>query len=303
MNWNPIEYRIFETISGSQMYGTATPTSDIDYRGVVIPPMEVLLDPLHGFEQKDSGFDEEDRTLYSLGKYFKLCADGNPNIVELLFAPEECWVYDWRDWYSVLNNRHLFISKKVKYTFTGYAFSQLHKIKQHRKWFIDPPKEKPTRKAYGLTDVPKISGEGLQAVSNIAFDLLEPCFRDEIRRELDYREAKQSWDNYMSWFKNRNPLRKDLEDKYGYDTKCALHLFRLMEEGRQLLLTGEIIFPLENAEELLEIRNGKYTYDEIIEKAKILESHFEEWYNQSILPHSPDWGKIRDLYFKLIQIQ
>jgi uncharacterized protein len=300
MNWNPIEHRIFETVSGSQMYGTSTPVSDIDYRGIVIPPKKILLDPFHGFEQKDSGFEEDDRTLYALGKYMKLCADGNPNIVELLFSPLECWTYSDERWDLIVENRDLFLSKKVKFTFTGYAYSQLHKIEQHRRWFIDPPKEKPTRKMFGLTDAPKISGEGLIAVANISFDLLEPSFRDEIRRELDYRNEKQSWDNYIAWFKNRNPKRKDLEDRFGYDAKCALHLFRLMFEGMELLLTGKICFPLEQRDELLEIRNGKYSYEEVIEKAKELEKNFDVWYDQSVLSHSPNWKKLEELYFEVI---
>jgi predicted nucleotidyltransferase len=300
MNWNIEDRIIFETISGSQLYGTSTPQSDTDYRGVCIPPKRVLLDPFHGFEQKDSGFEEEDRTIYNLAKYMKLCADGNPNIVELLFAPESCWRKHTEEWNWIIQNVDLFISKKVKFTFTGYAYSQLHKIEQHRRWFIDPPKEKPTRKKFGLSDAPRISGEGLIAVANIAFDLLEPTFRDEVKRELDYRAAKQSWDNYISWFDNRNPKRKDLEDRYGYDTKCAMHLFRLMHEGKELLLTGKIKFPLERCEELLEIRNGKYSYEEVIGKAKELESQFDEWYKLSKLPHSASWDKLQDLYMELI---
>lgn len=300
MEWDIEKYIIFETLSGSQMYGTSTPQSDTDYRGVCIPPHRILLDPFHGFEQKDSGFTEEDRTIYNLAKFVKLCADGNPNIIELLFAPESCWRSHTSAWTNLINNANLFLSKKVKYTFTGYAFSQLHKIKQHRKWFIDPPKEKPTRKTFDLSDTPKISGEGLQAISNVKFDLLEESFRDELRRELDYRETKTAWDNYISWFNNRNPKRKDLEDRFGYDTKCAMHLFRLMYEGKELLLTGKIAFPLEQRDELIEIRNGKYTYDEVIEKASCLEKEFETWYQQSVLPHGPDWKRLETLYFNLV---
>jgi predicted nucleotidyltransferase len=300
MEWDIEKYIIFETVSGSQMYGTSTPESDIDYRGVAIPPMEVLLDPFHGFEQKDSGFEEEDRTIYSLAKFLKLCADGNPNIIELLFSPHPCWTVCRREWLKLLEYRECFVSKKVKYTFTGYAFSQLHKIEQHRRWFIDPPKEKPTRKMFGLSDSPRISGEGLQAVSNIAFDLLEPAFRDEIRHELEYRNEKQSWDNYIAWFNNRNPKRKALEDKFGYDTKCAMHLFRLMFEGKELLLTGKITFPLEQKDELLEIRRGKYSYEEVIEKARELEKQFEDWYLESKLPYTANWKEIQKLYMSMI---
>ena len=85
MNFDVEKTRIFECVTGSRLYGTYTPESDYDYRGVCIPPMEILLHPFMNFDQKDSGFEEEDRAIYSLPKFFKICADSNPNIIELLF--------------------------------------------------------------------------------------------------------------------------------------------------------------------------------------------------------------------------
>jgi hypothetical protein len=182
----------------------------------------------------------------------------------------------------------------------GYSFAQIQKAKVHRRWFLDPPKEKPTRKMYGLTDSPTISGEGLQAVSNIKFDLLTESFRDEIKRELEYRDEKKKWDDYVSWRDNRNPQRRVLEEKYGYDTKCIMHVFRLLEEGRQLLTTGKIEFPLHNAEELLEIKHGKYQYDEALEKASEMEKDFEKLYTESSLPHSPNRNALTKVYLDIV---
>jgi hypothetical protein len=176
----------------------------------------------------------------------------------------------------------------------------LNAIKTHRKWFINPPKKKPERKDYKLTDSPKVSGEGLQAISNIKFEYLEESFRDELRRELEYREQKRSWDNFISWRDNRNPERRRLEELYGYDVKHASHLFRLMLEGKELLLTGNITFPLINNEEIRAIKNGKYTYDETVEKAEVLDKEFEEWYNISKLPHHADINGLTELYFKIV---
>jgi hypothetical protein len=97
-DFDPIECRIFEAVVGSNLYGTATPESDMDYRGVCIPPMNVLLNPFMPFEQKDSGFEEEDRAIYALGKFLKTCADANPNIIELLFIPESKIIYNTKYW-------------------------------------------------------------------------------------------------------------------------------------------------------------------------------------------------------------
>ena len=300
MDFNPQDYVIFEGITGSRLYGTNTENSDTDYRSICLPPLKILINPFSKFEQKDSGFEEADKVIYDLGKYFELCSKQNPNLLEILFVPANKTISKTECWDLILENKHLFLSKKAKNTFLGYSFSQLHKIQLHRQWFIDPPKEKPTREMFGLTDSPIISGEGLLAVSNIKFDLLKESFQDEIRREIDYREEKKKWDNYISWKLSRNPERQRLEDKYKFDTKASSHLIRLMTEGKELLLTGNITFPLPNHEEIRAIKNGKYSYEEIIEMSETMSKEFDIWYSQSILPDHADINKLTELYFKIV---
>ena len=87
----------------------------------------------------------------------------------------------------------------------------------------------------------------------------------------------------------------------GYDGKYASHLFRLMYEGNQLLLTGNIEFPLRNAKWLLDIKNGVYSYDEILEMAKVMEQDFETWYNESPLPYKPNVNALKELYFEMVR--
>ena len=45
---------IFLTVHGSQAYGTATPTSDIDLKGVAIPPLKYHMGFVHTFEQAEA---------------------------------------------------------------------------------------------------------------------------------------------------------------------------------------------------------------------------------------------------------
>ena len=300
MHFEPEKYLIFECIVGSRLYGTSTENSDTDYRGVCNTPLNVVLDLFQGFEQKDGGFAEKDRTIYDLGKFIRLCADSNPNIIEMLFIPSSHTLMSTPLWEKLIENKDLFLSKKAKYTFSGYAMSQLNDIKNHRQWFINPPKEKPTRKMFGLTDSPKVSGEGIQTISNIKFEYLRADVADELRRELEYREEKRKWDNYVSWRDNRNPERRRLEELYGYDVKHASHLFRLMTEGKELLLNGNITFPLPNCEEIRAIKNGKYQYDEVIAMSEIMDNEFILWYNQSPLSHSPNKVKLSELYCEIV---
>jgi uncharacterized protein len=299
-DFDPTKHLIFEGITGSKLYGTNTPESDTDRRGVCTPPMDVLLNPFMPFEQKDSGFEEEDRVIYALGKFFALCADCNPNIVELLFVPENMILFNSPEWELVQENKHLFLSKKAKYTFTGYAFSQLNAIKTHRQWFIDPPKKKPERKDFGLKEVPLVTGDNLDHALNIPHDLFKDEFREELMNEREYRIQKKKWDNYVAWRDNRNQKRREMEDKFGYDCKHASHLIRLMTEGKELLLTGNITFPLENSDEIRAIKNGKYSYDEILGIAENMDREFDTWYESSTLPKAPDRNKLLDLYIEII---
>ena len=299
--FDPIENMIFNGITGSRLYGTFLPDSDYDYRGVTLPPLEVLLNPFENFEQKDSGFEEEDRVIYSLAQFFKLCANANPNITEILFIPESHWLHCDDKWLQVLENRNLFLSNKAKFCFAGYSISQFNKIKRHRRYFVNPLDHKPTRKEFGLTDQPTISGDGLQAVANISKDLLNPKFVDEIYRELNYRQAMKEWHDFISWRDSRNPRRKRLEEAYGYDCISASHLVRLMSEGEELLLTGHITFPLPNAEHILEIKLGKYSYERVVEIAEDMDNNFNNWLSNSVLSKAPNRNKLSELYFDLIK--
>lgn len=86
-------------ITGSHVYGTDTPTSDLDIRGVVLTPLWLKLSTTHSFEQhigdvpvlrthvapRDQPW--QDCTIYDVVKAAHLIAQCNPNMVELLWNP------------------------------------------------------------------------------------------------------------------------------------------------------------------------------------------------------------------------
>lgn len=299
--FNPEDYLLFKATTGSRLYGTANKDSDYDKRGVCLSPLEVLIDPFHNFEVKDSFENEEDMAIYDLGKFFNLSSQANPNIIELWFIPDSHVLYSTKTWGLISSYRNLFLSKKIKYTFTGYAFAQIKSIERHRRWFINPPKRKPTREDFGLGAVPIVSEAHLQNVLSLPQELFRDEYLNNVRREKEYRDVKRDWDNFQSWMKNRNPKRRETEERFGYDTKFASHVFRLMTEGKELLLTGNITFPLPNAEWITQIKNGFYQYEEILDMAKSMESEFETWYNESPLPHKPNINAIKQLYFEIVK--
>lgn len=140
---------IYETVVGSRAYGTnLDETADYDRAGVMIPGKEFFLG-LDKFEQFQ-GFPEKDRVIYDIRKILKLMADNNPNCLDLLWAPERCLIKTTPYWEKIKDQRDIFLSKRCRHTFSGYAQAQLLRIKTHRKFLLNPPTKEPTREDFGL---------------------------------------------------------------------------------------------------------------------------------------------------------
>ena len=80
---------------GSHAYGTNTPSSDEDFKGIAIPPQNYFFGSLHRFEQAELKAPDPDAVIYDIRKFFMLAADCNPNIIEVLHtAPEDHFIVD-----------------------------------------------------------------------------------------------------------------------------------------------------------------------------------------------------------------
>lgn len=120
--------------------------------------------------------------------------------------------------------------------------------------------------------------------------------------EREYAGAKREWDQYQNWKKTRNPARSALEEKYGYDTKHAYHLVRLIRMCREVLTTGKVLVKRPDREELLTIRNGAWSYEQLIEFAEREEQELNVLYNTSnVLPKIPNKEKLDELCIRLVE--
>lgn len=336
---------------GSHAYGLNTPTSDIDFKGIAIPPKSYFLgtDRFEQAEFKDLELNAE-AVVYELRKFCKLAAECNPNIIEVLWSDPEVYTILAPAGQKLVENRELFLSKKARYTFSGYAHAQLKRIKHHYGWirYGENIKE-PTRKDFGLPERTLISADQRMAAMaavqkkldrwNLkALEDLEPATRiaimngvTEVLTEmkigsdetlwmsaarylgmdsnfieiLDYERryisARKEWDSYQEWKKNRNPDRAALEEKYGYDSKHAMHLVRLVRMCGEILDTGKVIVKRPDRDELLAIRNGAWSYEQLIEYAETEDKRMDEKYNASTLKHNVDLQKVNELCTSLVE--
>lgn len=140
----------YETIMGSVAYGVSADTSDMDVYGFCVPPKDMIFPHLAGeiagFGRQINRFEQYqqhhildksalagagrtyDITIYSIVKYFQLCMENNPNMIDSLFTPANCVLHITKLGNMVRENRKIFLHKGAWHKFKGYAYSQLHKM-------------------------------------------------------------------------------------------------------------------------------------------------------------------------------
>lgn len=124
---------IMESVAGSHLYNLNTKDSDLDIRGIFKLPADAFITLQE--PPGEIGDEKSDIKFYELRKLLKLAADCNPAIVELIHLPktENILRKSSREYEILYENRHLFISKKAYWTYTGYLHAQLKKAKGQNK--------------------------------------------------------------------------------------------------------------------------------------------------------------------------
>ncbi|MBX3269592.1 MAG: nucleotidyltransferase domain-containing protein [Sandaracinaceae bacterium] len=117
--------------------------------------------------------------------------------------------------------------------------------------------------------------------------------------ERRYRAARKRWDAYEAWRRGRNPARAELERRFGYDTKHAMHLVRLMRMGIEALERGELRVRREDAEELAAIRDGALSFDALLEEAERLRERMARATEATALPDRVDEARVDALVLSL----
>ncbi len=332
---------IVKHYAGSIAYGTNISSSDVDFRGIFCgDPINILTPFFPVREITDAS--EEDTKYYELAHFMKLCLDCNPNIIEQLWVSDEDIVFRTPAYDLLRNNRHALLSSKVAFTTSGYAISQLKRIKGHNKWLTNPQSDVPPKQkdfisilqyfgkdkqlhidinnwntnnvlisygsnVFGVYAYPKHNLFNSIGHLNADFKGSRESLGDVeliVRFNKDeYLIATDKFKHYWEWKKNRNVIRSALEKKHGYDTKHAMHLVRLLRMGVEALRDEEIIVKRPDADELLAIRNGDWSYDEIIKYATSVDNEIRtHWYTKTKLRKRPDIKFAANLLMQVQQL-
>src|SRR5262245_40347404 len=115
---------IYRCIIGSQAYGLAGDDSDIDRRGIYLPPADLHWS-LYGVpEQLENHATQEAHS--ELQKFLILALKSNPNVLECLYSPLVEHKTALAE--ELLAMRASFLSRLVYQTYNGYVMSQFKKM-------------------------------------------------------------------------------------------------------------------------------------------------------------------------------
>lgn len=304
------ENRILEVRVGSHLFGTDTPDSDLDLFGVFMPWDETLF----GFQRceevdlstkikDDTGrntAEAVDRKLHDYRKFVRLLMQNNPNILHVIMADDRNVVFKDEHGFAdrLLAMGPRFPHRGAHHRFVKYAQAQQHKM------LIKPQNYKALEEGLAVLDeldpnqvladvmvycdkryvqggapfVDKGRGKHVQC-GDLHFE--RGVFVKKVSKKIRERLSKAT-------------SRAQLFTKYGYDVKFASNLIQLLREGIELMNTGWIQMPLAYAQDVLDVKQGKYTAEEIARWADELVEEARDAYEHTLLPKEPDAHEIEN---------
>lgn len=295
------------TLGGSHAYGTNIETSDVDLRGCALNAKDEILTNKN-FEQFVN--ENTDTTIYSFNKLIHLLMNVNPNTIEILGCKPEHYLYLSPIGKELLDNKHLFLSKKCVYSFGGYANAQLRRL---------------DNKAARLVSQTEHENHILKSIENATYSFKDRFFtfdEDAIKLYIDkseqeefdteifmdinlkhypLRDYKSMWSEMSNIVKEYGKIgrRNTNAIEHGKLAKHMMHLVRLYLMCLDILNEGEIITYREKDHDfLMDIRAGKYLDDnrqptsEFFDIVDELEAKLDAAKETTNLPDNPDYNKI-----------
>jgi len=310
---------IVEMRFGSHLYGTATPESDLDLKGVYLPDAHGILlqrvkATVTSSRSKAPGQKNEagdvDSEVYSLQRYLDLLAEGQTVALDMLFAPDVVMTMSPTPlWREIQANGHRLISRRAT-SFVQYCRQQANK------YWIKGSRVAAARKALALLETAQERLGNTAKLQLIAAQLADlaastehvalvdlPLSGDRPLRHLEVCDRKIS---FSASLKTASEIARRLVNEYGQralqaelnegvDWKALSHAVRVGREALELFRSGRISFPLPYADHILGIKRGLVPYKTVASEIEQLLEEVEAAASSSSLPEAPDLSVIEDL--------
>lgn len=304
-------------LGGSHAYGTNNENSDIDIRGIATrTKREILIG--NDFEQVVDV--DTDTTIYSFDKIIKLLCSCNPNVIEILGLKPEHYIYLSDAGRKLIDNRHLFLSKRAIYSFGGYANAQLRRLENKSARLINQSQQE----AHILKSIEHASIELKTRFLEMPDDAIKlyidksqrddydtEIFCDILLHHYPLRDYKGMMNTMGEIIKSYAKIGKRNEKAIEHNKlgKHMCHLVRLYLMCFDILEKGEIITFREKEHDLLmSIRNGEYLdknrqpISEFYELVDDLEKRLDYDKENTLLPDEVNMEKVNDLFAEINEL-
>jgi len=298
---------IFETIYGSHLYGCSHENSDVDYKGIYLPTIEdLILQKVKPTTNKSTNKssnkntkDDVDIEYWTIQHFVKTLFKNEMQSMDVLHVPDDFYgIKKTSDiWKEIRKNRHRTYTKKFS-GLVGYIFNQAKKYENKSERYESCIKilefletKDPNIK---LSDI----WDELPELKFVKKDTVEP--NEQIKDFRIYTVCNRTLQPTIKIWYAKSVL-KQYKDEYGkrvkeakenknIDFKAISHSFRACYQIIEILETGDLIFPLKQADFLLELKLGNYHYyeDGIDAKLKDLVDKTLKLLDNSTLPEKVD---------------
>lgn len=294
---------------GSHLYGTATDSSDSDYKGVFMPskeqvflgriPKSINTGTKKGNKSKNTS-EDMDTEMYSLHYFVHLACQGETAVLDMLHAPDSMIIDKSGLWDEIVGNRHRFYTKNLK-AFVGYA------RRQASKYGIKGSRLSDAKAVLEFIDSYKLETSFTRDVPAKVKDVWDilPSGEHILKHEPDLRgirmyEVCGRKVGETATLNHLYAVVKHFHDVYGerarkaannegIDWKAVSHAFRAAFQVKQILAEGTITFPLKEADYLREVKVGKLDYQgEVAPWLNSLIEEVEGLSRKSSLPEKVD---------------
>lgn len=296
-------------LAGSYSYGTNNENSDIDVRGVTLNRKSDLIG-LTSFEQYADT--QTDTVIYGFMKMITLLLNCNPNTIELLGLNPEHYLYLHPLGQELIDNAHLFLSKRAIHSFGGYADAQLRRLQNALARDSYPQSEKEEHIYNSVKNAMYDFCGRYESFENGAIriytdkavnpELDTELFVDTTLTHYPLRDYQNIWNEMHNIVKNFDKLGKRNHKKDdNHLNKHAMHLIRLFMMAVDILEKGEIrTYRGEEHSLLLAVRGGEYQKSdgtfrkEFYELLNDYEKKLDYAAAHTTLPDEPDMKRVQE---------
>lgn len=272
---------------GSHLYGTSTPESDVDFKEIYVPhARDILTGNVKEHMSKNTNNtsskntkDDVDHELYSLKYFFKLAAGGETVALDMLHTPQSLVVKsDLPDvWKYIQDNRSRFYTTNMK-SYLGYVRKQASKygvkgsrlavlrqaLKRSNEWGQYFDNGAVIRLSHMKNVLPVgefaswVETENEKTGKQTFYNLLDRKFQDTLTNKEFNAILVKLEENY-------GERARKAEANEGIDWKALSHACRGGLQLLEIYKTGDLVYPLQDAPFILDVKLGKHTFKTVQE--------------------------------------